>query len=97
MYVDAEFIPANIAVSADASIVEQFEVLQWRPAVDAMPNAPLFAEMQCDLAASREYDAQLVARSSPGRSHRSDLGSSLNVAESVRLRPRLLPLAGTDQ
>ena len=61
MYVDAEFIPANIAVSADASIVEQFEVLQWRPAVDAMPNAPLFAEMQCDLAASREYDERWLA------------------------------------
>ena len=46
---------------ADASIVEQFEVLQWRPAVDAMPNAPLFAEMQCDLAASREYDERWLA------------------------------------
>jgi hypothetical protein len=40
--VDAEFIPASIAVSPDALRVEELGVVQWRTVVDALPGASLF-------------------------------------------------------
>lgn len=39
---DAEFIPASIAVSPDALRVEELGVVQWRTVVDALPGASLF-------------------------------------------------------
>ena len=42
-FVDADFIPASVAVAVDALRVEELGVVQWRPAVDALPGAALFA------------------------------------------------------
>jgi hypothetical protein len=61
IYVDADFIPANIAVSSDSALVESHGIVQWRPAADALPDAPLFADGMCDFLCNREHDERWLA------------------------------------
>ena len=63
MFVDADFIPASVAVSVDPLKVEALQVAQWRPLSDALPEAALFLESpaQCDLVCNQEFDDTWLA------------------------------------
>lgn len=62
MYVDADFIPASVAVSVDPLKVEALSVAQWRPSGDALPDVPLFIDgAQVDLACNQEFDDTWLA------------------------------------
>ena len=63
MFVDADFIPASVAISVDPRKVEALQVAQWRPSSEALPDAPLLVEglAQCDLVCNDEMDDAWLA------------------------------------
>ena len=60
-YVDADFIPASVAVSTSTRIYESMNVSQWLVATDALPQAPLFADGQVNFACNEEIDDRWLA------------------------------------
>lgn len=63
-FIDADFIPSSVALSADARRAEAMQVAQWKPPSDAMPGAVLFPDdgpLQCDLTSGVALDDRWLA------------------------------------